>query len=124
MTSSAQRRLERGARRIVEATRRKGLRLVERVVSPEIERLYRAAARQLAAELRTDASEDEILRALRRALPPERAVADVIRPAIEAAARDGRDGAARTLRLIDEGGQQGHRPFASLASTTTESDGS
>lgn len=123
MTSSAQRRLDRGARRIHENTRARALRLVARQVEPALERTYRETARRMIAELGIRASEDQVVESLRRHLPPEQAVADAIGPALRQAAREGQDGARQTLQLI-EGGEQGHRPFVASRSPRTTRGGS
>lgn len=122
--TSAQRRLDRASRRIHESTRRHGLRLLARHVEPRIEQLYRDAARRMIAELHIDASEDEVVAVLRRHLPPEEAIADAIAPALTAAATSGRDGARRTLELIQGGRQDTDRPFAASASPTETSNAS
>lgn len=123
MTSSAQRRLDRGSRRIHETTRARALRLVTRQVEPALERAYRDAARRMIAELGIRATEDEVVESLRRHLPPEQAIADAIGPALRHAAREGEGGARQTLQLI-EGGEQGHRPFVASRSPRTTRDAS
>lgn len=124
MSSSAQRRLDRGSRRIHDNARRHGLRVLARQVEPKIEQLYRDAARNMIAELGIHASEAEVVATLRRHLPPEQAIADAITPALLTAATGGRDGARRTLELIQGGRQDGDRPFAGSPSQTETPDAS
>lgn len=123
MTSSARRRIDRGSQRIHETTRARSLRLVERVIAPQIEARYRRAARELIAELGGQVSEEQVMRALRRLMPTEAELVEIITPALRQAARDGQEGARATLRLI-EGGAEGHRPFEASRSSTAPSDDS
>lgn len=123
MSSSPQRRLDRASRRIVETTRRHALRVVVREVEPQIEARYRRAAQRIVERLGGVLTEAEVLEALRAEMPTESELVALIRPALERAVREGRDGAVQTLRLI-EGGAQGHRPFVESASPTRPPDAS
>lgn len=124
MTTSAQRRLDRGTRRIHEAARQRALRLVVREVEPQIEARYRRAARELAEELGGAATEEQVMRSLRRLMPTEAELVELITPALRAATTSGREGATASLRLIEGGQQDGARPFGASRSPTRTPDAS
>lgn len=124
MTTSAQRRLDRGTRRIHEAARQRALRLVVREVEPQIEARYRRVAQRLVARLRGVLTEDEIVEALRAEMPTEAELVELITPALRAATTSGREGATASLRLIEGGQQDGSRPFGASRSPTRTPDAS